>query len=161
VRLTLGTGRFVVIVPIRIDWAQRKLSLAPKECSGVAADSAQAMCQYEMQDPNSYLKQPKELTFVRLYVSPDEKSGRPERVVVKPASKIELLAYRADWEMKQPDASRPPSATEFVVNDMVQVSIAPNTDSWLQVRIDGKVGWIHSDEDLNAIGLLEPEDEQP
>jgi hypothetical protein len=28
---------------------------------------------------------------------------------------------------------------------------------WLQVRIDGKEGWMHSDEDFRALGL--PEDE--
>lgn len=159
-RLTLGTGRFVIVVPIRLDWAQGKLALAP-QCPEAATGSAHAMCQYEMQDPNAYLKRPKDVTFVRLYTSPDEKSGRPERVLVKPASKIEILAYRADMEMKQPDPSSPPSPTEFPVKDMVQIGLAPGSEAWLQVSIDGKVGWIHSDEDLAAVGLPEPEDEQP
>jgi len=61
-------------------------------------------------------------------------------------------------EMKQPDASRPPSPTDWPLKDMVQIGIAPHTDAWLQVRIDGKVGWIHSDEDLGAVGLPGPED---
>lgn len=160
-RLMRGMGRFVIAVPIRLDWAQGKLSLAPKQCPEMAAASTHTMCQYELLDPNAFLKRPKDVTFVRLYSSPDEHAGRPERVVVKPASQIEMLGYRVEMEMKQPDASRPPSPTEFVVKDMVQIGIVPNTESWLQVRIDGKVGWIHTDEDLTAIGLPEPEDEQP
>jgi len=46
----------------------------------------------------------------------------------------------------------------LAAEDMVQIGIAPHTDAWLQVRIDGKVGWIHSDEDLGAVGLPGPED---
>lgn len=30
-------------------------------------------------------------------------------------------------------------------------------DRWLKVRVDGKEGWIHSEEDFRALGL--PEDE--
>ena len=88
-RVAIGTGRLLIVVPIRIDWAQGKLTLAPK-CPESAASSSHAMCQYQMVDPNSVLQKPKDVTFVRLYSSPNENSGRPERVVVKPASKIDL-----------------------------------------------------------------------
>jgi hypothetical protein len=157
-RMALGTGRFVMIVPIRLDWAQGKLTLGP-QCSETSAGGAHATCQYQIYDPSAYLQRPKAMTFVRLYSTPDEKSGRAERVVVKPVSQIEFLAYRADMVMKQPDASSPPSPTDWPLKDMLQVGIAPNTDAWLQVRIDGKVGWIHSDEDLAAVGLPQPPDE--
>jgi hypothetical protein len=154
-RIALGTGRFVMIVPIRLDWAQGKLTLGP-QCAETAAGEAHATCQYQVYDPSGYLHRPKAVTFARLYSSPNENSGRPERVVVKPAAQIEILGYRADMEMKQPDASHPPSPTDWPLKDMVQIGIAPHTDAWLQVRVDGKVGWIHSDEDLAAIGLPEP-----
>jgi hypothetical protein len=154
--VTMGTGRFVIAIPIRLDWAQGKLTLAP-QCPELAAGNAHAMCQYRMVDPKSFLKKPKSVTFVRLYSSPNEDSGKSERVVVKPASQIDLLAYVADMQLKQPDFSHPPSPGEFPVKDTA--SIAPNSDGWLQVRLDGKVGWIHGNEDLDALGLPEPQDE--
>ena len=157
-RVSMGTGRFVMIIPVRIDWAQGKMSLAP-QCPEMTAGTAHAMCQYQLLDPNSLLQKPKNVTFVRLYSHPDENAGKPERVVVKPTSKIEILAYLADMELKQPDFSQPPSPGEFPVKDMATLGPAPNTDAWLQVRIDGKTGWIHSDEDFTALGLPEPKDE--
>ncbi|MFZ3331058.1 MAG: hypothetical protein WA197_10545 [Candidatus Acidiferrales bacterium] len=154
----MGTGRFVIAIPIRLDWAQGKLTLAP-QCPELAAGNAHAMCQYEMVDPKSFLQKPKSVTFVRLYSSPNENSGKPERVIVNPASQIDLLAYLADMELKQPDFLHAPLPKEFPVKDMASIGIAPNSDGWLQVRIDGKVGWIHGNEDLDAVGLPEPQDE--
>jgi hypothetical protein len=34
------------------------------------------------------------------------------------------------------------------------VSLSVGEDVWVKVRIDGKEGWIHTPEDLNAIGLF-------
>jgi hypothetical protein len=156
--VTMGTGRFVIAIPIRLDWVQGKLTLAP-QCPELAAGNAHAMCQYHMVDPKSFLQKPKSVTFVRLYSSPNENSGKPERVIVKPASQIDLLAYIADMELKQPGFLHAPLPEEFPVKDMASIGIAPNSDGWLQVRIDGKVGWIHGNEDLDALGLPEPQDE--
>jgi hypothetical protein len=156
--VTMGTGRFVISIPIRLDWAQGKLTLAP-QCPELAAGNAHAMCQYQMVDPKSFLQKPKSMTFVCLYSSPNENSRKPERVVVKPSSEIDLLAFIADMQLNQPDFLHPPSPGEFTVKDMATIAIAPNSDAWLQVRIDGKVGWIHGDEDLNALGLPELQDE--
>jgi len=156
--VTMGTGRFVIAIPIRLEWAQGKLTLAP-QCPELAAGNLRAMCRYQMVDPKSFLKKPKSVTFVRLYSSPNENSGKPERVMVKPASQIELLAYLADMELKQPDFLHAPLPKEFPVKDMASIGMAPNSDGWLQVRIDGKVGWIHGNEDLDALGLPEPQDE--
>jgi hypothetical protein len=154
--VTMGTGRFIIAIPIRLDWAQGKLTLAP-QCPELAAGSTHAMCPYQMVNPKSFLQNPQSVTFVRLYSSPNENSGKPERVVVKPASQIDLLSYVADVQLTQPDFVHPPSPGEFVGKD--SPNITGNSDGWLQVRIDGKVGWIHSDEDLNSIGLPEPKDE--
>jgi len=156
--LTMGTGRLVITIPIRLDWAQGKLTLAP-QCPELAAGNAHAMCQYQMVDPKGFLQKPKSVTFVRLYSSPNENSGKPERVIVKPASQIDLLAYLADLELKQPDFLHAPLPKEFPVKDMASIGINPNSHGWLQVRIDGKVGWIHGNEDLDALGLPEPQDE--
>jgi hypothetical protein len=35
------------------------------------------------------------------------------------------------------------------------VSLGVGDDVWVKVRIDGKVGWIHTTEDLNALGLYQ------
>ncbi len=158
IRVTISAGRFVIAVPIRLDWAQGKLTLAP-QCPELAAGNAHAMCQYQMLDPKSFLQKPKSLTFVRMYSSPNENSGKPERVIVKPASQIDLLAYLAAMELKQPDFFHAPLPKEFPVKDMASIGVAPNSESWLQVRIDGKVGWIHGNEDLDALGLPEPQEE--
>jgi len=158
IRTTMGNGRFVIAVPIRLDWAQGKLTLSP-QCPELAAGNAHVMCQYQMVDPKSFLQKPKSMTFVRLYLSPNEDSGKPERVIVKPAYQIDLLAYLADMELKQPDFLQAPLPGEFPVKDMASIGMAPNSDGWLQVRIDGKVGWIHGNEDLDALGLPEPQDE--
>ncbi|MGC2464873.1 MAG: hypothetical protein WA517_06725 [Candidatus Acidiferrum sp.] len=158
ISVMMGTGRFVIAIPIRLDWAQGKLTLAP-QCPELAAGNAHAMCQYQMMDPKSFLQKPKSVTFVRLYSSPNENSGKPERVIVKPASQIDLLAYLADMELKQPDFLHAPLPKEFPVKDMASIGIAPNSEGWLQVRIDGRVGWIHGNEDLDALGLPEPQDE--
>ena len=156
--VTMSTGRFVIAIPIRLDWAQGKLTLAP-QCPELSAGKAHAMCQYQMVDPKSFLQKPKSVTFVRLYSSPNESSGKPERVLVKPASQIDLLAYLADMELKQPDFLHAPLPKEFPMKDMASIGIAPNSDGWLQVRVDGKSGWIHGNEDLDALGLPELEDE--
>jgi hypothetical protein len=158
ISVAMGTGRLVIAIPIRLDWAQGKLTLAP-QCPELAAGNAHAMCQYQMVDPKSFLQKPKSVTFVRLYSSPNENLGKPERVMVKPASQIDLLAYLADMELKQPDFLHAPLPGEFAVKDMASIGIAPHSDGWLHVRIDGKVGWIHGNEDLDALGLPEPQDE--
>lgn len=155
IRVAMGTGRFVIAIPIRLDWSQGKLTLAP-QCSEKAADRPHAMCQYQLLDANSFLHKPKDGTFVRLYLEPSESTGNPQRVVLNAASRIDLLTYIADIELKQPDFSHPPLPGEFPVKDMAVISIAAG--GWLQVSIDGKAGWIHGDEDLTALGLPEPDD---
>jgi hypothetical protein len=156
-RSLLCNGRFCSDVPVRIDWARGKLVL-PQQCAQ-AAGGVRGVCQYQIEDPKENLRRPDERTFVRLYSSPDEKSGRPERVLVKPDSKIDFLASAAAVQMKQFDAPPAPAGADNPMKHWVQVQFVPNTESWLQVRVDGKEGWVHSDEDLVAVGLPEPEDE--
>jgi hypothetical protein len=63
-----------------------------------------------MQDPKAYPRRPRKIIFVLLYSSPDENSGVPKRVVVKPDSKVDFLTVEADVDMKQLDSSTSPSA---------------------------------------------------
>jgi hypothetical protein len=79
------------------------------------------------------------MTFIRLFREPDE-SAIPKRVVLKPESDVEYLEAEVPvaWNETENEAS-------FGV---------PNPgDVWLKIRIDGQVGWIHSEEDFEAVGL--------
>ncbi len=39
------------------------------------------------------------------------------------------------------------------MDDSGDFGAAGNGDVWLKVRIDGKEGWVYSEEDFSAIGL--------
>ena len=69
-----------------------------------------------------------------------DESATPRHVVVKPDSKVEFLAALAPNAMDRSGRWR---------ND--QDDEVP----WLKVRIDGKEGWVHAEEDLNALGLFQ------
>ena len=79
------------------------------------------------------------MTFVRLFQESNSRTGPPAHVVVKKDSKLEVLAGKllVTWQ-EGPDA----------------VNLSVDEDVWVKVRIDGKEGWIHTPEDLNAIGLF-------
>ncbi|HTP67907.1 MAG TPA: hypothetical protein VMJ35_03310, partial [Dongiaceae bacterium] len=79
-----------------------------------------------------------DLTFVRMFAESNEQIGLPAHVVVKKDSRVEILAGKVlvTWEEGK-------DGIELGVTD----------DIWVKVRIDGKEGWIHSEEDLQAIGL--------
>jgi hypothetical protein len=81
-----------------------------------------------------------DMTFVRLFAESNERTGPPAHVVVKKDSTVEILAGKAliTWQ-EEKDA----------------ITMGVGDDVWVKVRIDGKVGWIHSVEDLNAIGLYQ------
>ena len=61
-----------------------------------------------------------------------------EHAVIRRNSKVEFLeaAGVLHWQ----------EAGDFV-------SLTVDGDLWLKVRIDGREGWIHTQEDFNAIGL--------
>jgi hypothetical protein len=79
------------------------------------------------------------MTFIRLYREPDE-AGVPRRVVLKPESDVDYLEAEAPVTWNETE-----STTSFGVPDI--------NDVWLKIRIDGQVGWIHTEEDLEAVGL--------
>ncbi len=129
-------GYFNVIIPVRIEFLMAKL-LPAQWCVRLhAAPDMLERCEF----PVEVERHPeKEDTFVRLFPEPDEKTT-PRHVVVKPNSKVEFLSALArnvldrngKW-IPAPDALETP---------------------WLKVRIDGHEGWVHAEEDLNALGLL-------
>ena len=130
------TGNFSIIYSVLIDWMQAKVRPA-WTCYRQTAKGMIAACQYKVQvDP---VHTSNDLTFVRLYAEPDE--GFPvTHVVVKPDSKVEFLEAQVavDWS---------------ITKDNISFGVGNGSDVWLHVRIDGQEGWIHTQEDFQAIGL--------
>ena len=154
VEFKVWTGHCRMIFPVRVDWTQGKLSPV-QECVKTAGGPG-AGCQYRVL-PEDKLYNESDITFVRLWPGPDEKSGQPMKTVVKKDSKVDLLTAQVatQWtEGKTADAaatSKGPSA------EAGGFGVAADSDLWLKVRVDGKEGWMHSEEDFRALGL--PEDE--
>lgn len=57
---------------------------------------------------------------------------------MQPQSKVEFLETRAPVEWSENEKA---------------ISFSVNGDVWIKVRIDGAEGWIHSEEDFQAVGL--------
>jgi hypothetical protein len=95
----------------------------------------QPVCVYRVEGERS---QPDHDTFVRLFADYFEPDAAPQNVMVKKNSKVDVLqaAGVLIWGEGQ---------------EIVGLGIGE--DLWIKVRIDGKEGWIHTDEDFNAAGL--------
>jgi hypothetical protein len=128
-------GYFNVIIPVKIDFLMVKLFPA-RWCFRLhAAPDMLERCEFAVEAERIPAT---EDTFVRLYPEADEQMT-PRHVVVKPNSKIEFLSALAHNALDRSGKWIP----------------APNMEiPWLKVRIDGHVGWVHAEEDLNALGLF-------
>jgi hypothetical protein len=149
------TGHCRLVFPIRVDWAQGKLTPA-QQCLKTA-DGLSAGCQYKVIPEDSLSNSG--LTFVRLWPNPDEKSGLPAKTVVKKGSKVDLLTALVETQWSDGRDSNPNTLgdSQNPIAGAGGFGVAQNSDLWLKVRIDGKEGWMHSEEDFQALGL--PEDE--
>jgi hypothetical protein len=82
------------------------------------------------------------------------------KTVVKKDSKVELLTalIATNWNegnpVGDPKGTMDDAGTFGVSSGGV---VDADADLWLKVRIDGREGWMHSEEDFRALGL--PEDE--
>ena len=136
-RIRLFTGYFHVSVALRVDWWEGGLALA-QHCfyqtgHGFAPDG----CEMPVEDVE---RQPgeQELTFVRMFRESNAQVGIPEHVVVKKDSQVEILAGKVFVTLEESKSG-------------INLDVGP--DIWVKVRIDGKEGWIHTEEDLQAVGL--------
>ena len=140
-------GRFRLVFPIRIDWTQGKLvPMQPCEKTSAASDA----CTYGVVPEDQ--RNVADMTFVRLCANPIEACQKPERVVVKRDSKVEFLATRADVEWNSGKLSGWSGDPKNAMSDAGGITIT-SKESWLKVRIDGKEGWLHSQEDFDALGM--------
>jgi hypothetical protein len=131
----IWAGNFYVSIPVLVDWAQGKWSegeqcfelfegtLRPKGCNLRAEPAA--------------LAHGSEVTFAQLFAETDGNRYNSQQVTVRPDSKVELLQTRA---LVQWTASGNHFAASF-------------DDLWLQVRVDGKQGWVHGEQDFAALRL--------
>jgi hypothetical protein len=96
-----------------------------------------ALCECEVE--GDCVPTDRSVTFVRLFSEANE-AFTPVHVVLTEDSKVELLAAEAEviWS-----------------EDAHEANLKVGKDPWPKVRIDNKEGWIHSEEDFEAIGLSE------
>lgn len=135
-RFRLWTGNFSIVYSVLINWITGKLEPS-WHCLRMTAHGQVDRCDYPVQEAVPVRRA--ERTFVRLFPEPDD-GFPPSHIVVEPASKIVVLR-----------AEVPVSWAEDA--EHISFGVAPEGDVWLQVRIDGHEGWIHSQEDFEAIGL--------
>jgi len=76
--------------------------------------------------------------------------------LVKKDFKVALLTARVATRWVEGNAAGPSANSKGLIDDAGGFGVAADTDLWLKVRIDGKEGWMHSEEDFRALGL--PED---
>ena len=133
----LWTGYFFVSVPIRVDWQQGALAPGQRCLEQTGRGFVEGGCEWPAEDAQPASRD--EQTFVRLFRESNEASGPPAHVVVNPSSKVSVVAGKVQviW-------NEGPEVTSFAADD----------DIWVRVRIDGREGWIHGDEDLQAAGLF-------
>jgi hypothetical protein len=156
VEFKVWTGHCRVVFPVRVDWAQGKLAPA-QECVKTAGELG-AGCQYKVLPEDKLYANG--ITFVRLWANPNEQSGQPVKTVVKKDSKVDLLTalIATHWNEGNPAGDSKGTMDDAGSFGVTSDGIADaDADLWLKVRIDGKEGWMHSEEDFRALGL--PEDE--
>lgn len=138
-KFRIWTGNFDIEYPVLINWITGRVEPAMR-CLRTTAKGQVERCSYPIHvDPH---REAKELTFVRMFQEPEEGFGTPAHVVIKPDSKIEFLT-----------AEVPVSWQVDPKNIFISAEGPSGDDTWVKVRIDGREGWIHSQEDLQAVGL--------
>lgn len=135
VRFRVWTGNVFVIIPVRVDWMLAKVRPA-WQCYRMTAHGMRPQCQFKVEADRRPSEN--ELSFVRLLSGPEEETGIAEHVVVKKDSRVEIL--EASGEQVWEETNK-------------RIVLGVGEDLWLKVRLDGKEGWIHTQEDFNAIGL--------
>jgi len=134
-RFRVRAGNFFVIVPLRILWFRNTIGPA-WQCVKMTPRGPKPICALSVEAERHPADE--DMTFVRLHREAEEGMGVAQHVVVKKDSKVEFLGTEAEVLWKENADS---------------VSLGVSDDVWLKVRIDGREGWIHTQEDFQAIGL--------
>ena len=131
----IWAGNFFVIIPLRILWFQNTIGPAWR-CVKMTALGRRPICEVKVEAER--LPADEDMTFVRLHAEAAEGMGVARHVVVKRNSTVDFLAAEGEIVWKENADS---------------VGLGVSDDVWLKVRIDGKEGSIHTQEDFQAIGL--------
>ncbi len=134
-RFRVWTSNVFVIIPVKVDWLQAKVRPA-LSCQKMTSRGLQPVCTLKAESDR--IPAADAPTFVRLLPDYFEPDASAQRVVVKKTSKVELLEAAAVMEWDE---------------EKEIVALGVGEDLWLKVRIDGKEGWIHTQEDFYAIGF--------
>jgi hypothetical protein len=130
------TGNVFVVLPLRINWLEGKLELGMHCYEQSGHGMVESGCEVPVVEVERYPSD-EEMTFVRLFPESNEQLI-PEHVVVRKDSKVQVLAAKVRASLGEEKNS---------------MGLGVEDDVWLKVRVDGKQGWIHSQEDFEAIGL--------
>jgi hypothetical protein len=132
-KFRVRTGNFNIVYPVLINWIAGKLEPSQR-CTESTSKGQVERCSYPITVEAHRDNQP---TFVRLFPEADD-GFTPKHVIVQPQSKVEYLEARmpVTWN-----------------GDSKGIYFSVNGDVWIKVRIDGVEGWIHSQEDFDAVGL--------
>jgi hypothetical protein len=132
-KFRVWTGNFNIVYPVLINWITGKLQPAWR-CLESTSKGRVERCSYPITIEAHRDNQP---TFVRLFPEADD-GFTPKHVIVQPQSKVEYLEARTPVTWNE---------------DAKAIYFSVNGDVWIKVRIDGVEGWIHSQEDFDAVGL--------
>lgn len=132
-KFTVWTGNFKISYPVRINWITGHLQPAWR-CIETTSKGRVERCSYPVSADAHREAQP---TFVRLFPEPDD-GFVAKHAIIQPQSKVEFLEARVPMAWNEDEKS---------------ITFSANGDMWLKVRIDGVEGWIHSEEDFEAVGL--------
>lgn len=132
-KFSVWTGNFKITYPVRINWITGHLEPAWK-CIETTSKGQVERCSYPVAAEAHREDQP---TFVRLFPEADD-GFTAKHVIIQSQTKIEFLEARVPMAWSE---------------DQKSISFGVNGDMWLKVRIDGVEGWIHSQEDFEAVGL--------
>jgi hypothetical protein len=132
------TGNIFVAIPLRINWMEGRLEPGMRCYEQSGHGMVESGCEVPVLDAErGPIEQ--EMTFVRMFPEANEQMI-PAHVVVRKDSKVEILSAKVRARLTE---------------DKDSMSLGVDGDVWLKVRIDGKEGWIHTEEDLQAIGLYQ------
>lgn len=138
-RIRLFTGYFFVTVPVRVNWLEGKLALAEHCFYQTGHGMAEGGCEMPVEGVELHRTE-LDMSFVRMFTESNEQIGTPAHVVIQKNSRVEILGSKVfvRWEEEKEN-----------------IGLGVGDDIWVKVRIDGKEGWIHTDEDLQAVGLYQ------
>lgn len=138
-RMRVFTGYFDVIVPLRIVWNTGHLALAQQCFHSTPTGPEEEACEMPVEGIKRQ-RHVKDMTFVRLFAESNEGMGPPAHAVINSDSDVEILAAKVSVSWTDGENGG-------------DAGLGLGDDIWIKIRIDGKEGWIHTEEDLQAIGL--------